>query len=231
MHLGMWVHFQPVAKKLQSLLHEEQIIGDIRSVRVDFGMNMPYGVDKPNARTNSRELGAGALLDIGIYPLTWASLALDKATPRDKSREPIVTASMVFHSDETDPDKRVDESNAIILSYPELCAQAVCTTSWIYDSRPDFAYITGSKGSITVGGIGASIPRYLLVKEDGKDEEKVDFQPSGMGFEYEADAVAEDIRAGKSESQILTWEHSLTMMRRMDEARRQCGLVYPQDRS
>lgn len=226
----MWVHFQPVAQKLQSLLHEEQVIGDIMSVQVEFGMNMPYGVDKPNARTNSRELGAGALLDIGIYPLTWASLVLDKAAKRDKSKEPRIASSMVFHESETDPEKRVDESNAIILSYPELCAQAVCTTSWIYDSSSNFANIRGDKGSIVVGGVGASIPRYLIVQLKGKEEQRIDFEPAGMGFEHEADAVAEDIKGGRTESTVLPLEHTLIMMRRMDEVRRQCGLVYPQDK-
>lgn len=145
-------------QRLQSLLHDEQVIGGIRSVRVDFGMNMPFGVDNPSARTNSRDLGAGVLLDIGIYPLTWASLALDKANKRNTSTEAVIIAGMVFYKNEADPGKRIDESNAIILSYPELCAQAVCTTSWICDSDPEFAHIRGEKGSIQLVG---SVHRFL----------------------------------------------------------------------
>lgn len=226
----MWVCFQPVAQKLHSLLHEQRVLGDIKSVHVDLAMNMPFGVDKPNNRTNSRELGAGSLMGLGIYPLTWASLVLDSAANRDKSKEPILNASMVFYNNETDPEKRIDESNAIILSYLEMCAQAICTSSWIYNSSPDFAHIRGENGSIIVGGIAASIPRYLIVKVNGKEEERISFEPKGMGFEYEADAVAKDIRAGRTESEVLPLDETLKIMRRMDEARRQCNLVYAQDK-
>ncbi|KAL1845005.1 hypothetical protein VTK73DRAFT_1347 [Phialemonium thermophilum] len=189
---------------------------------------MPICEGDPSRRTASRELGAGALLDIGIYTLTWASMVLDAHPSRRaaKAPEPSLTASMVFAS-EVDPDKQVDEQTAVVLRYPDLKAHAVCTSSLLYKTGDVFARIHGARGSISVGGPAASKPSFLLVNVQGEPEERLDFAVPGWGFHYEADAVAQSIREGKTENETCPLDTTLTIMARMDEARRQCGLVYP----
>ncbi|CAG9961984.1 unnamed protein product [Clonostachys byssicola] len=222
---AVWTRFFPVAKKFQSLLHDEKAIGDIASVFVDFGLYMPISTADPARRTASRALGAGALLDLGIYTLTWASLTLDKAV---SSKSPKVMASMAFAS-ETDPEKKVDEFTSVVLQYPDLKAHAMCTSSLLYKSAEEFAHVYGSKGSISVGGHMASRPQYLVVRLNGEEERRLDFEVSGFGFYYEADAVGADIRAGRLENSTCSLDSTLAIMSRMDNARAQCGLVYPQE--
>jgi predicted dehydrogenase len=189
---------------------------------------MPIGSANPEARTASRSLGAGALLDIGIYSLTWASLIFDKAPGRQADVAPSLIAAMTFYN-KSDPSSRVDEQSTVVLNYSDLKAQAICTASLLYKSREEFARIEGSKGSIAVGGPAASKPGFLVVRKAGQEEERINFDIPGWGFYYEADAVAEDIRAGRQENAVCSWKDTLTIMERLDAARSICGLTYPQD--
>ncbi|PSN66001.1 NAD(P)-binding protein [Corynespora cassiicola Philippines] len=226
---AVWTRFFPIAKALQSLLHEEKVIGDIYNVHIDFAMIMPIGgAANPDARVVSKALGAGALLDIGIYSLTWASLALDTSPKRNKNVSPEITSSMLFF-DETDESKKIDEQDTVVLRYPDIKAQAVCTSSLLRKTPDEFGLVSGSKGTIAIGGVATSKPGFLVVRVSGEEEKKIDFDVPGYGFHYEADAVAEDIRAGRLENQTCPHETTLTIMSRMDTARSQCGLVYPQD--
>jgi predicted dehydrogenase len=224
---AVWTRFFPLAKRLQGLLHDEQVIGDIVNVTADFSMVMPTTAN-PDSRVASKKLGAGALLDIGIYAMTWASIVLDASPKRDQSVQPTLLSSMLFNDGAGEEDK-IDEQDTIILSYPDIKAQAVCTASMLRKTVSEFCTISGSKGSISVGGMAASRPGYLLLRLDGKSEEKIDFDIPGFGFGWEADAFAEDIRAGRLESEVVPFATTLTVMGRMDAARQQCGLLYPQD--
>ena len=225
---AVWTRFFPVVKKLQSLLHDEQVIGDVSAAFIDFGMHMPIGDKDPNVRTASRALGAGVLLDLGIYTLTWAALGLDASPKRKPNVEPTISSSMIFHSD-TDPEKKVDEETAIILNYPDLKAQAVCTSSLLHRTPSEFARFAGPKGTVSVGGFACSKPGYLVVRANGQPEQKLEFEVQGKGFHYEADAVAEDIRSGRTENATCSWNETLKIMSRMDAVRAQNGLIYPQE--
>jgi predicted dehydrogenase len=225
---AVWTRFFPIVGKLQSLLHDEKVIGNLAYVQADFSMVMPIDGGNLESRTSSKQLGAGALLDIGIYALTWASIVLDSSPGRDTKVKPKITASMLFH-DDTSEEGMIDEQDTIILQYSELKAQAVCTASLLRKTTGEFCIISGSKGSISVGGMAASRPGYLVVRVDGQDEQRTDFDIPGFGFHWEADAVAADIRAGKLQNETMPFVATLTTMGRMDAVRQQCGLVYPQD--
>lgn len=192
-------------------------------------MIMPINSGAPDSRIASKSLGAGALLDIGIYALTWASIVLDSSPKRDPKQQPELSASMLFHAD-TNEDDRIDEQDTVVLRYNDLKAQAICTASLLRKTGDEFCNISGSKGSIGVGGMAASRPGYLVLRVGGEEEKRIDFEIPGFGFLYEQDAVAEDLRRGRLQSEVCSFETSLMVMRRMDEARKQCGLVYPQDR-
>lgn len=224
----MWTRFFPLVQKLQSLLHEDKVIGDIATVFSDFGLNMPIRDSAPGARTASRALGAGALLDVGIYSLTWAHLVLDRTPGRQPGASPAITASMNLYS-ETDPEKKFDEQSAVLLKYPDIKATALCTASMLYKTPAEFLHVYGSKGSIAVGGRASSRPRFIVVRADGEEERKLEFEVPGWGFHLEQDSIAADLRAGKTESSICPFDTTLEVMKWMDTARAQCGLVYPQD--
>lgn len=224
----MWTRFFPLVEKLHSLLHQDQVIGEIHTVFSEFGLDMPIHKADPTARTAVKALGAGSLLDIGMYPLTWASLILDKSPARDLSREPSLIAAMTFcNSEETD--NKVDEQASIVLNYPDIKAQAICTASLLYQGREIFTRIEGTKGSIDIGGEANSQPGFLVVKIRNQEERRIDFDVPGFGYHYQADSVAEDIRAGRQESVVCSWKDTLKIMSQMDDARSMCGLVYEQD--
>ncbi|CAO2658429.1 Nn.00g061520.m01.CDS01 [Neocucurbitaria sp. VM-36] len=220
---AVWTRFFPLAKELQRLIHEEKAIGDVAALWVDFGLYMPIGSMNSSSRTASKALGAGALLDIGIYSLTWASMIMD--TVKTSESTPEISASMLF-SDAADPAERVDEQVTAVLRYPSQKAQAICTASLLYKSPETFARIEGSKGTISIGGLSASKPGYLIIKKNGEEERKVDFDVPGIGFHYEADAVALDIHAGRLQNETCPLDTTLSILSQMDRIMAACGLSY-----
>jgi predicted dehydrogenase len=206
---------------LQKLIHEDNSIGLVHRVFADFGLDMPLEKQPEGSRLSDLSLGAGSLLDIGVYSLTWAHLALHD--PEDDEEDVTVAAALTFNDD------GVDEIANVILNYTSKDAQAVCTSTYLSKTDPEFCRIEGSKGSIHVLGRTASKPSSLLVKRKGEEMQRYDFAVEGWGFFYEQDAVAKAIKAGQKESEIMTWAESLRVLGVLDEVRRLGGLKYPQD--
>jgi len=214
---AVWTRFFPLAFELQRLLHTEHAIGRVTRAAIDFGLDIPLEKQPTESRLVDPALGGGALLDIGIYPLTWASLIF----PTNKNGEPEVVSSMSLN-------KGVDEITSVILRY-KSGAQALCTASYLHKTDAEFGRIEGTEGSIVICGRAASKPNALILKVKGKPEKLIDFNFEGWGFFYEADAVARDIKAGKIESEVIPLSETLRMMKLMDKIRQQNGLKYPQD--
>jgi predicted dehydrogenase len=219
---AVWTRFFPITKVLQKLVHEEKIIGNVSRVFVDFGIDMPIASMEPSARTANHTLGAGSLLDIGIYTLTFASIILDQHPANAGAPAPTIASSMTLTGG-------ADEITSIILNYSQLKAHAILTTSMLFKSAKTFCRIEGSRGEIVVGGEATSRPEFLIIREVDKEERRLDFGITGWGFHWEADAVALDILAGKKESIVMPLAESLRMMQTMDSIRKANGLVYPQD--
>ncbi|KAJ5128199.1 D-xylose 1-dehydrogenase (NADP(+)) [Penicillium atrosanguineum] len=160
---------------------------------------MPLSSLPPKSRTADPLLGAGALLDIGIYPLTWASLILDhlrQASSPEKVEEPEVVSSMSFCNG-------ADEMTSVILNYRTLNIQAICTASYCFRSGSEFCRIEGSEGSFSVGGVAASKPQFLVIRKKGEQEERKEFKTEGCGFWYEQDTVGKDLLVGRKESSVM----------------------------
>ena len=199
---------------------------------------MPLATLPPNSRLVDPTLGAGALLDIGVYTLTYASVIMGAGKVGDDHPHPKVTSSL-------DIVNGIDHSNAVILDYeakagervPTVGRTAVCTSTFHFKGAEDFARIEGSDGTITIFGIAASCPSGFRVKKAAnggvkkEQEQIIRFeQPLGtVGFVYEADAVAIDISNGRTENSVMPLDETLRMMRLMDGIRKDAGLVYPQD--
>ncbi|KFY29423.1 hypothetical protein V493_02379 [Pseudogymnoascus sp. VKM F-4281 (FW-2241)] len=200
---SVWTRFFPITSALQKLLHQDKVIGAVSRVFVDFGLNMPIASLPPTARTADPALGAGALLDIGIYSLTWAALILDHH-PDNAYQTPKIVSSMSTVGG-------ADEMTSMILNYEALHAQAICTASMCFKTREEFCRVEGTGGST------------------GEEERRVDFETVGWGFWYEQDAVAEALAAGRKECGVMPVEETVRMMRVMDGVREANGLRYKQD--
>ncbi len=222
---GMWTRFSPVTLAFHKLLHEYKIIGDVFRCFCEAGFHHPlFETFGPESRWRNPALGAGSLLDLGVYCVTWGLLALD---PFHKSQPEITAVQTVTDG--------VDDSTTIILHYPQAKQQAILTSSTqsTTESGGVFARVYGNKGFIEVGGAAAPAPAYIdvtLFGQSGAKPTRHTFENPGRGFFWEADAIALDIAAGRKENATMPWSETIRVMEIMDEARRQGGARFPPDR-
>lgn len=228
---AMWLRHRPMVAKLRELLYQDNVIGDVFRMSSDFFDR----IDIPNLPETSRykhpKLGAGTLLDIGIYPLTWAFLTLDSNTP-DRSEQPKVLATQTHQHG-------VEVISSILLQYPSSGRQGVLTSTSMSNSPPSpVCRIYGTEGYVDVTGDARSAPshpQFFTVYKSKHDYQtfdqgqKYEFPHVGQGFIFEADNTALDIAAGRKESNIMPWSETVRVMELMDEIRRQGGTEYPQD--
>lgn len=232
---AMWLRFRPLVSALREKLFEEGLIGEVRRMYCEFGMDMNFKSLAPKSRLKDPALGAGSLLDLGVYCITWALLTL-----QDKPS----TQIPVIHSVQT-LQEGVDTTTSILLQFPESGRHAMLRSTMELQSPEKFCVIEGTEGVIEICGF-ASVPTHFYVypKNALSPQETIvkdptsnipaagivcNFSTQGEGFYYEADAVALDIAAGRTESDIMAQAESLRVMEIMDEIRRQGGARFPQD--
>lgn len=232
---AMWLRFIPLIAELRKKLFEERAIGDVRRVFCDFGLDMNVAALGPESRLKNPKLGAGSLLDIGIYSLTWGLLTLDPNIG-DQAQNPAVVAIQALSDS-------IDLASSFLLQYPSTGAHGILTSTTEYKSTRDFCRIEGTEGFITVEGPAASVPDTFIIhrKNPGPSDGDVSgkltqetgkvfkFEKVGKGFYYEADAVALDIAASRIENTTMPHQETLRVMELMDEIRRQGGARFPQD--
>lgn len=222
---AMWTRFFPLARTLQKMIHEDKAIGQVHRVFCDFGLDMDIASLGPESRLKNPALGAGTLLDIGIYSLTWGLLTLDAKIGDSASKLGIV-ASQTLSWD-------IDVATSMVLSHPSG-AQALLTSSSSFKTAPEFCRIEGTEGHIIVAGPAASAPAQFTVHYKAKGDSAAtskthEFERPGRGFYWEADAVALDIAAGRTENAVMPWEETIRVLDILDEVRRQGGAKFPQD--
>ncbi|RGP79533.1 dimeric dihydrodiol dehydrogenase [Fusarium longipes] len=217
---AMWTRFFPLVKTVQKLVHQDKVIGDVVRLFADFAMDQRIESLAPEHRLRDLSLGAGSLLDIGIYSLTWGLLGLDSGVG-EKATTPKICATQTLV-------QGVDISTSIILQYPDG-AQGIITSNSKVKTPSVFCRIEGTEGYIVVEGPAAAPENFTVYKDGDTEGQKYDFEKPGRGFYWEADAVALDIAAGKVQSDVMPWAETVRVMEIMDEVRRQGGSKFPQD--
>jgi len=206
---AMWTRFLPSIVRVRELIADGHI-GEVRLVTADFGFRASFDAE---SRLFAPELGGGALLDLGIYPLTLASM--------------LCGAPVAIQATANLGTTGVDEETAIILRHArgEL---AVLAASLRADT-PREANIIGTGGRLRILFPWWAGTRIAL--REGRAEEQIfDLPARGGGYTHEAEAFMDLIRDGKAETPVMPLDESLSIMRTMDAIRAQCGLRYPQDR-
>lgn len=206
---AMWTRFLPVIVEVRRIV-ESGVIGRPILLRGDFGFYGDYEEDKS---AFVPELAGGALLDVGIYPISLASMIFG-----DKPSK-IVSAATLGKLG-------TDELNAVTLVYPG--GEMAITSSAIRLETPQDAVISGEKGSIHIHAPFWCAEKITLAIE-GKEPEVIEMPLKGNGYNYEAEAVIEALRAGELESPVMPLDESIALMGIMDEARKQWGLRYPME--
>ncbi|KAH8649344.1 hypothetical protein BX600DRAFT_112767 [Xylariales sp. PMI_506] len=236
---AMWTRFIPLMQALQDHLHVKKTIGSIQRCFVDFGMPMHLLNPPTRSRLKDPSLGAGALLDIGIYTLMYASAVMGGGN-LGQEHPPFDVSSFLNLAD------GIDEQDCIVLRYPANEAvgmgarTAICTATLQAKNPTPFARIEGSDGVITLSGPGPSLPREIRIEKPVKlgdaesqaEAQVLKFEPpsSAAGFLYEADAVGLDLASGRKENETMPLDETIRMMKLMDTVRKQNGLEYPQDK-
>ncbi|CAM4690083.1 unnamed protein product [Lepidochelys olivacea] len=210
-----WTRFFPASERLHSLL-SQGAVREPKVVRVEFGIPL-LGC----ARLVQKELGGGALLDIGCYCVQFTTMVFGEERPES------ILASGFLHP------TGVDEMLSVILNYPGK-RQAVITCSMV-TLLPNQAAISGTKGIIQLPAQMWS-PTEVVV--NGQHEEFPLPAPSqplhftrSTGLRYEAQHVRQCLLKGLRESPIVSLAHSELVASIMDEVRRQVGVTYTQDRA
>ena len=204
---AIWTRFFPFMLKALELV-DEGVIGEIKIIEADFGFKAPY---EPEGRLYNPQLGGGALLDIGIYPIF---LVLALLGPPDEIQA-------IAHMSNTGID------TATVMNFRWNQGQLANLHCCITAETLTQAKIFGSEGSITVPSRWHEA-KELNLNKDNKIK-TFDFQDPFRGFAYEIMEVNHCIRQGLTESKILPLSFSRSLMKTMDIVRKQIDLVYPAD--
>lgn len=205
---AMWNRFLPLMAVLRQLL-DENAIGEVRLVTADFGYRAGFN---PESRTFDPALGGGALLDVGVYPISLSHMLFGP---------PSRIASMA-NLGETG----VDEQAAVILGYES--GQMVSLTTAIRTKTVHEAVLMGTAGHIKIESPWW-VPSRMRLFTAQQGEQLIDVPFVGNGYNYEAAELMACVRAGKLESEGMRWEESLAVMRTMDRIRADWGLRYPME--
>jgi predicted dehydrogenase len=202
---AMWMRFQPGLLELERRIAAGEI-GDLRSITVDFGI---VAEPDPARRWFDRAQGGGALLDVGVYPLTFALSLLGPATAATAVGELAPTG--------------VDEQVAVAMRHER--GVSAWSASFVADG-PVEAVVSGSAGSFKVPRVFHEVPHLTRVVR-GEPVEEIAIDGADLGYRPEVREVHRCLAGGLAESPRMPLELSLTVMRWLDHLRDQLGVVYP----
>lgn len=207
---AVWTRFLPAIVKLQEKL-AEGVIGEVKTVTANFCLGFTGNTFSDEHRLKNKALAGGALLDLGIYPITFSDIVFNKTPVR-------IQSSVVM------TDTGVDESSFYLLEYEDGC-RAILSSS-LTDTAPNEGVIFGSKGFIKVPLFWAT--GEFSIHQTGKDEPETVTLPyvEGENFRYEIAHAMECIEAKKIESDIMPLSKTLSIMQTMDTLRAQWDIKY-----
>lgn len=248
---AMWTRFLPAVREARRLI-EANAIGDVYMIQASLGFLMDFN---PEHRTFNRDLGGGALLDLGVYPLSLIVHLLGMPS----------SVTSHAHIGKTG----VDEQSAIVLGYESGQIGLLNTSMRTYNAND--AIIMGSAGQIhlhaplyrpesltleqhtlrvavkdqeeqagddgLIGKLRQIEPlrkayrkvKPLLAPLLGMQKRPIYLPAAGNGYNYEAAEVMDCLRRGATESDIMPLDETLQIMRLMDDLRAEWGLQYPQE--
>ena len=206
---AIWTRFIPLFEETKRMV-AEGLIGGIQMLRADFGFRAEY---PPEHRLFNVELGGGALLDVGIYPIFFALSFLGKPDE--------VQASAVFGK------TGADDSCAMLFKYNNGSLAILDASLQVKTDTEAFLY--GEKGTIQLHS-RFHHPEELSVSFYDKPSESMGMKYTGHGYSHEIVEVMECLKNGKKESEKLPLSFSLELMEVLDWVRREAGIVYGVDR-
>jgi predicted dehydrogenase len=205
---AMWTRFLPAVVALRELV-ADGAIGEVRSVQADLGVAREYD---PAHRLFDLALGGGALLDLGVYVVSFAQMLL--GTP-----ERLVAAGSLFPGG-------ADAEASLLLDYGDGRTATLMTS--LRNALPGQARVYGTTGWIDV------LPRFhhpatIVLHRAGAETETITREPLGAGYAHELIEVTECVRAGHMESAVMPLADTLAVQSLLGEAAEQLGVRHAED--
>ncbi|MDQ1428357.1 MAG: hypothetical protein QOK39_1833 [Acidimicrobiaceae bacterium] len=192
---AMWTRFLPGVVEIRRLIGTG-VLGDIVTVIADHGKWFPADA---SSRLFAPDLGGGALLDLGVYPVSFASMVLGTPNSILAMVEPAFTG--------------VDGQTSMVLGHPSGAHAVVTCTSAA--NGPTRAAIVGSEARIEIDHNFYRPTPFTLITREGTAT-RFDPPHEGLGLHYEADEVARCLREGLLESPVMPLDESVSIMATMD---------------
>ena len=205
---AMWTRFLPHLDVVRQCL-DQGLLGEVHTVLADHGQRLyPDGPE----RLASPALAGGALLDLGVYPISFAHLVLGGFAS--------VTATGQL------TDHRVDAQEAISVTSAGGGLGVLSTT--MLAKTPTTASICGTTARLELDGDFYS-PRSVvrLISSNGTELDRFVSPDTAHGLHFQAAEVARRIAAGELESPLMSLDESVAIMQAMDDVRAQLGVRYP----
>ncbi len=197
---AMWTKCLPAFLQAKKWIADGKI-GTTEYIKADFCNSLKIDMTD---RLFRYDLGGGALLDLGVYPITFALAFLGNKPDK-------VISYARFGRD------NVDYDGTVILKYPNAVASLDMGFEMQSQNRAD---IIGSKGRIAFGDCFFMTQTVKLYDENGVLAEEKNFPHICNGYEYEITEANHALRAGEKESRLNPIEDTLAVMEIMDECRR-----------
>lgn len=207
---AMWTRYLPHMIRIRELVRSGAL-GEVRALAADHTQQISAD---PAHRLNALELGGGALLDLGIYPVSFAWDVLGAP----------VEVRALGRLGETGADTEV----SIALTHASGAVSSLLTSSRA--AGPNTAHIIGTKARIEIDRVWYTPTSFRLVTPDGTVLEEYRSEVDGRGMQYQALAAEEIIAGGRTDSDLLPFEESVLIMGTLDEVRAQVGVTYPKER-
>lgn len=204
---AMWTRFLPHIRRVREIL-AEGTLGELVYLVAEHGQ---WFARDPEHRLFAPPLGGGALLDLGIYPVSFAHMVLGAPARITAVSDAAFTG--------------VDGTTSMILQHDRGAHAVLTTTLAAASANP--ASIYGTDARIEIDGTFYMPSSFRVVSRDGRLLEGFESSGPGRGMQHEAAEVGRCLRAGLAESPELPLEETLAIMGTMDEIRRQIGLTYP----
>ena len=203
---AMWSRFLPHYAQVREII-ASGILGKVLTVHADHGQRL---ADQNIPRLVDPLLAGGALLDLGIYPVSFAHMILGNPTK--------ITASGVL------TDRGVDGQTSMIFDYASG-AQAVLNTTML-EQTPCRAVVAGVNGRLEIDRVFYSPTSMRVTLFDGTVKQYPNTYV-GHGIREQAEEFKQLVLSGKQQNELLNWKDTVDIMKTLDTVRSQIGLRYP----
>ncbi|MCW2756614.1 MAG: gfo/Idh/MocA family oxidoreductase, partial [Nocardioidaceae bacterium] len=204
---AMWTRFLPHMVRLREILAAGEL-GDLRSLIADHGQLLPAD---PAHRINDPALGGGSLLDLGIYPLSFA---------HELFGPPTTTLATAVISP-----RGVDTLTSVV---QQFAGGEQAVSHFGSDARgPNRASVIGTTGRVEIDPVWYSRTSFTRYDADDQVVERFESDYEGRGMQFQAREAERLIRAGSIASEVITPEESVAIMGTLDAVREAIGLHYP----